>query len=246
MARRQKRSQHQLRLNNPKLLKRIENVRTQRLLVILACEGEKTERYYFESLFESLRKAQTLSSLSCVFAPHQHTNPTGVLADLIGFRDAFGRTYKDYEHRWIVIDRDEERCGGGGHTLQDFNNAISGAKDHRPEVKVAWSNPSFEIWYLLHFQYRDTAIDRDQVITSLNHALSACYEKNDPTMYTRLHLKLSDAVRNAKRLHDEATEAGMLPAATNPGTTVYELVKLLLELRTPSQQAEALQTPTPA
>lgn len=228
MARRRKNRQLQQHLNNPKFLKRIENIRNQRLLVILACEGEKTERYYFESLFETLRKDQTLSSLSCVIAPHQHTNPTGVLKDLIGFRDAFGRTYKDYEHRWIVIDRDEERCGGGGHTLQDFNNAISGAKNNQPEVKVAWSNPSFEIWYLLHFQYRDTAIDRDQVITNLNHALSTNYEKNDPTMFTRLNPKRDDAIRNAKRLHDEAEIEEKRPAAINPGTTVYDLVNKLL------------------
>lgn len=240
MARRQNnRSQRQLRLNSPKFLKRIENIRNQRLLVILACEGEKTERYYFESLFEALRNAQTLSSLSCVIAPHQHTNPTGVLTDLIGFRDVFGRTYKDYEHRWIVIDRDEERCGGGGHTLKDFNDAISGAKNNRPEVKVAWSNPSFEIWYLLHFHYHNTAIDRDSVNTKLNIALSVSYEKNDRTMFSRFNQKmLDDAVRNAKRLHDEAKRAGISPEATNPGTTVYELVELLIKLQNPPQQAE--------
>lgn len=28
---------------------RIESVRNQRLLIMIACEGEKTERYYFES-----------------------------------------------------------------------------------------------------------------------------------------------------------------------------------------------------
>ncbi len=243
MARRQKnRSQHQLRLNSPKSLKRIENIKYQRLLVILACEGEKTERYYFESLFEALRKAQTLSSLSCVFAPHRHTNPTGVLKDLIGFRDAFGRTYKDYEHRWIVIDRDEERCGGGGHTLQDFNNAISGAKSNKPEVKVAWSNPSFEVWYLLHFHYHNTAIDRDSVNTKLSIALTASYEKNDQTMFSRFNQNmLNDAIRNAKRLHDEAKRAGISPEATNPGTTVYELVELLIKLQIPPQQSEITQ-----
>ncbi|HEY6874150.1 MAG TPA: RloB family protein [Geobacteraceae bacterium] len=219
-------------------LKRIENVLLQRLLIIIACEGAKTERYYFESWFQILKEAQALSPISCVFAPHQHTNPTGVLADLISFRDTYGRTYKDYEHRWIIIDRDEERCGGGGHTLQDFNEAILKASANRPEISVAWSNPSFELWYLIHFCYHNTPIDRDQVNIKLSRAISGTYEKNDRTMYSRLKLKLRDALRNAKRLHDEAKESGALPAATNPGTTVYELVNLFLELLNPPQQVE--------
>jgi hypothetical protein len=217
-----------------KHFERIENKLNQQLLVILACEGEKTERYYFEALFEILKNSQTLSKLSCVFAPHQHTNPTGVLDDLIRFQDMIGHTYKDYEYRWIVIDRDEERCGGGGHTPQDFNNAIAKAMKNKPEVKVAWSNPSFEIWYLLHFHYHNTAIDRDSVNIKLSKALSISYEKNARTMFSRFNQKmLNNAVRNAKRLHDEAKSAGTSPEATNPGTTVYELVELLIKLQNP-------------
>ncbi len=251
MARRQSNhNKSQSRQKIQKHSKRIENKLEKRLLIIIACEGEKTERYYFEVLFEILKAAHALSSLSCIFAPHQHTNPTGVLADLLTYQDTFGRTYKDYEHRWIVIDRDEERCGGGGHTLQDFNEALLRASGNRPEIKVAWSNPSFEIWYLLHFHYHNTAIDRDQVIVKLSQAISATYVKNDRSMHLRLQQKLHDAIRNAKRLHDAAVEARMLPAVTNPGTTVYKLVNLLIELQTPPQPTETLQPaetePTPA
>lgn len=245
MARRQaNRDKFQSRHKIQKHSKRIENELNKQLLVVLACEGEKTERYYFESLFEILKESRTLSKLSCVFAPHQHTNPTGVLEDLINFQDAIGRTYKDYEHRWIVIDRDEERCGGGGHTLQDFNNAISKAKTNRTGIKVAWSNPSFEIWYLLHFHYHNTAIDRDSVISKLSNARLVPYKKNDRTMFSQFNQKmLKDAVRHAKRLHDEAKRASTSPEATNPGTTVYELVELLIKLQNPPQQAEmTLQT----
>jgi hypothetical protein len=242
MARRQNNREESHNLpRSRKYFKRTENQLNQQLLVILACEGEKTERYYFESFFEILKKSRTLSKLSCVFAPHQHTNPTGVLDDLMRFQDTSGRTYKDYEHRWIVIDRDEERCGGGGHTPQDFNNAISKAKKNRPEVKVAWSNPSFEIWYLLHFHYHNTAIERDAVNIKLSTALSVSYEKNDRAMFSRFNKKMvSDAVRNARRLHDEAKNAGTSPEATNPGTTVYELVELLMVLQnSPCQTTSA-------
>jgi hypothetical protein len=233
MARRLKNSEESKhRSKSQKHTRRSENNRSQRLLVILACEGTKTERYYFDAMFKILKDTQKLSTASCVFATHQHTNPTGVLSDLLNFQGSNGTTYKDYDHRWIVIDRDEERCNGGGHTLEDFNNAILQASQKRPKIKVAWSNPSFEIWYLLHFQYRTTAIHRDDVIISLSEILGKTYQKNDPGIYDSLQTRLNDAIRNATKLLTEATTP---PADTNPGTMVHELVNLLIQLQVPEK-----------
>ncbi|WP_027390582.1 RloB family protein, partial [Chrysiogenes arsenatis] len=174
MARRKSnREKHSSRNTPAKYTKRRENKLEQRHLVILACEDKKSARLYFERYFEILRNARRLSGLSCVVANHQHTDPTGVLQDLLAYEGVYGNTYKDYEHRWIVIDRDEERCGGGGHTRQNFDQALEKASKNRPEIKVAWSNPCFEIWYLLHFHYHNTAIDRDQVIVKLAQAMRA-------------------------------------------------------------------------
>lgn len=248
MARRKSnRDKYQSRKSLANQNKRLENKLETRRLIILACEGSNTERLYFEAHFKHLKAAQRLSNLSCVFAPHQHTNPTGVLEDLLNYSDAFDNTYKDFEHRWIVIDRDEERCGGGGHTLQDFNEVLQKASKNRPVIETAWSNPSFEIWYLLHFHYHNTAIDRDQVIEKLNRNLSAPYNKSDPEIFSKLsNLEKPQgcefAIRNARRLHNDAKALGLNAADTNPGTLVYELVELLLELQTPAQDAATIQS----
>jgi hypothetical protein len=178
---------------------RHENTLDQKLLMIIACEGEKTERYYFDSFFKILKEEKKLSKKSLVFATHQHTNPLGVLQDLKGFRDQ-GISYEDYQYRWIVIDRDEERSGGGGHTLDDFNQAIHQSENNQPKINVAWSNPSFEIWYLLHFNYNDTPIDRDLVITHLSKAMKYSYQKESKTMYNELHDRLMKAISNTKKL----------------------------------------------
>lgn len=214
-------------------LKRSENRYQPRLLVLLACEGKNTERLYFDAFFDILKERKTISSASCVFAPHQHTNPTGVLNDLLNFKDSVGRTSNDYEHRWIVIDRDEERHGGGGHTLEDFNAAIERAAKCRRPVKVAWSNPSFELWYLLHFHFHNTAIDRDQVLDRLEKAMARVYDKSGNDMYSFLAGRTAEAVRNARRLIEQAVEVNgkLIPARANPATTVYELVELLQDLQ---------------
>jgi len=232
MARRKDYSARSAGRQSPPQLKRSESRLNQRLLVLLACEGKNTERLYFEAFFAVLKNHRMLSPASCVFAPHQHTNPTGVLEDLLSFKDGAGRVSSDYEHRWIVIDRDEERHGGGGHTLEDFNEAVEKAMNSKKQVKVAWSNPSFELWYLLHFHYHNTAIDRDKVIKKLELAMGKPYDKSSRDMYSLLATRLPEAIKNARRLIGEAkaVTGKLIPARANPATTVYELVELLQSL----------------
>lgn len=226
MARRVQNAHHKDRYRIQSHGQRKENILNQRLLFIIACEGEKTERFYFESWFARLKLSRQLSSRSCVIAPHSHTNPTGVLVDLLAFQDD-GLTFKDFEQRWIVIDRDPERTDGGGHMLVDFNGALQQAMNKRPKVSVAWSNPCFELWYLLHFRYQNTGTDRDLIQNQLSNALGHKYNKNDPDLFQLTIAKLPEALRNARRLYDHFQEQGLSADKSNPCTTVYQFVELL-------------------
>ena len=226
MARRMQEDHHKSRYRLQSHGQRKENLRNQRLLLIIACEGEKTERFYFESWFTRLKESRALSSRSCVIAPHSHTNPTGVLVDLLAFQDD-GLSFKDFEQRWIVIDRDPERTNGGGHTLEDFNNALQQAMNKKPKISVAWSNPCFELWYLLHFRYQNTGTDRDLIQNQIAKALGRKYHKNDPNLFSQTIGKLPDALRNARRLYQDFQEQGLSADKSNPCTTVYQLVELL-------------------
>ena len=204
-----------------------KNTKNKRALMIIACEGLETEKNYFNAIFNELKAQKKLSANSLVIAKHNHTNPTGVLKDLQDHIDTkTGLTYKDYDHRWIVIDRDEERVNGGGHTPQDFNTALNLAKnkDKKKEVKVAWSNPSFELWYLLHFVFQNTPIDRNTVCDKLEKHSKQKYIKNDSEMYNKLSHLTETASSNAKKLINEDT----VPEKANPATTVYKLVELFL------------------
>ncbi|OHD23256.1 MAG: hypothetical protein A2Y38_24280 [Spirochaetes bacterium GWB1_59_5] len=229
MARRQNESNRQVRKRFQSHTQRQENRLDQRLLFIIACEGEKTERFYFESWFVCLRDSRQVSARSCIIAPHTHTNPTGVLADLQSYQDD-GITFKDFDQRWIVIDRDAERTNGGGHTLEDFNTALQQSASSKPPVKVAWSNPCFELWYLLHFRYQNSGTDRDLIITQLSTELGFRYDKRASSMFDLTRAKLGDAMRNAKRLYSSFQSQGISPDQSNPCTTVYQLVEELQNL----------------
>ena len=51
---------------------------------------------------------------------------------------------------WVVFDKDDFNQG--------FDNAIN--KALKKKLKVAYSNESFELWFLLHFDFMDSAVGR--------------------------------------------------------------------------------------
>jgi hypothetical protein len=194
-------------------LSRAQETRNERETLIIACEDEKSARLYFQAIFVDLRKNHAIAASSLIIAKHKHTDPCGVLQDLQNHKG-----YDEFDHQWIVIDRDEERTNSGGHTLENFTQAITIAKSKG--IKVAYSNPCFEIWYLLHFEYRNTAIDRDELVEKLE--LNYQYAKNKlfaVVLNQDLHIT---AIKNAQKLHNASQSA-----TDNPNTTVHELVKLL-------------------
>ena len=93
----------------------------------------------------------------------------------------------------------------------------------------AWSNEAFELWYVLHFEYRNTGMSRSQYKSRLTNHLGEEYKKNDSNMYGKLADKQQNAIRNATRLlgiHDS-----MPRSRCNPATTVHVLVQELLALK---------------
>lgn len=211
-----KKAQRQKRKDDRKV-----NVKKELQRVILACEGSVTEKNYFQAIFNKLIQSKGIAKTSFVIAPHKHTDPKGVLQDLLNALEKDS----EFEYKWIVIDRDEMRPNGGGHPLENFNGAISSAQAQN--INVAYSNPSFEIWYLLHFEYRNTPIDRDDVIKKLNKHVD--YEKNSQTIDEEILPFQKTAISQAKQLIEE--NLTLSPAENNPSTTVYKLVEQLNNLK---------------
>jgi hypothetical protein len=125
----------------------------------------------------------------------------------------------NYTQVWCVFDRDS-------FPPENYNTAIEQAR--AKDLKVAYSNEAFELWYLLHFDYVDTGVSRKQYKKKLTERLGEKYKKNDSAMYEKLnkHPKADQrkAIENAKKLLNK--HAGDY-ADHNPSTTVFELVESL-------------------
>jgi hypothetical protein len=208
-------------------LNRSKDTRSERENVIIACEDSISVPLYFRAIFKDLKENHAIAASSLIIAEHKHSDPLGVLQDLRNHP-----SYQEFDHQWIVIDRDQERTNSGGHPISNFNQAISDAK--REGIKIAYSNPCFEIWYLLHFEYRNTAIDRDELCKKLETDIG--YQKNKLPRLSPDQQKT--AIRNAKNLieswQSQSPQNPVSPATDNPSTTVHELVVLLNRFRTPS------------
>lgn len=163
--------------------------------ILIVCEGEKTEPNYF--------KAFRVSSAEIIGIGHVTKS---LVEYAIRYRDAADYPY---DQVWCVFDRDD---------FDDFAEAITLAE--RNNMGVAYSNQAFELWYLLHFSFMDSALHRDGYIEILKRQLGT-YKKNDRWMYDRLIEFQADAIRNAEKLLGSFTGS---PNKSDPSTTVHRLV----------------------
>lgn len=177
--------------------------RPLRKAFLIVCEGEKTEPLYFKGF-----------KLGSVEVRGLGKNTKTLVEDAIRLKEA-GDPYDQY---WCVFDRDS-------FPANQFNGALQKAAS--AGFEVAYSNEAFEIWYLLHFDYIESALSRRQYPGKLEERLGRAYRKNDPDMFETLRGRLPQAIRNAEKLL--ARYPNHNPEKDNPCTTVHRLVEALNE-----------------
>jgi hypothetical protein len=191
-----------------KNLKRRVGIRKPRDVFLIVCEGAKTEPNYFIEFRLSSSYVKNIFGIG--------DNTERLVQRAIEFRNDAARYGIKYDQIWCVFDKNS-------FPITNFNNAIALAD--RENIKVAYSNEAFELWYLLHFNYICTAMDRNEYINKLSVELDEKYEKNSETIYQKLLNKQENAIKNAKRLL--STYSTPNPYKDNPSTTVHILVEEL-------------------
>lgn len=190
--------------------------RVRRILIL--CEDTKSSRDYLDRFPHDKDQVE----IDCI--------GTGMNTDSL-MENAIDRAKKardegaPYERVWVVFDKDD-------FPPKNFNRAFDLARAHN-EITPCWSNECFEIWYLLHFHYRDTAIGRNDLWPEISDLLKEKYDKADDTLHSKLDEKLETALKNAKKLAFQNRVIG--DSRRNPSTRVHELVEALRKLN-PSEQ----------
>ena len=190
-------------------------LREIKVLFLIVCEGEKTEPNYFDKF-----KGQFGNVIFEIDCEGKGYNTLKVVEEAIKIRN---KNPNKYNRVWAVFDKDS-------FPDNDFNSAIQKAKSHN--INCAWSNEAFELWYLLHFQYRNTPMSREDYKKAIENEVNKrisnfVYAKNSTEMYNILQQygNQTQAIRNAEKLSQQYDNKNF--AKHNPRTQVYELVKQL-------------------
>lgn len=199
----------------------IKKKRLEQKTILIALEDEKSSRYYFKSLVKDKGLAGQV-----IFARYRGSKPKEVLDTLRKHKIEDKKKSKTthYEKEWIVIDRDNHQC---------FFETIKIAKENN--ICVAFSNESYELWLLLHFQLVSVHTHRDNLKSRLNNIFlnkfQIEYEKSSQDIYGFI-IGLQDvAIKNAKVLvAQHLRDYGKIDPEKNPITMIYQLVECLNSL----------------
>jgi len=184
-------------------------IRSQRRRLLVVCEGERTEPDYLRGFERHVRNAtielevlgEGLDPKRIVeAAKSRNDNASGEARRL---RDGNAR----FDEVWCVFDRDEH---------PSFDAARVMARDNKFELAI--SNPSVELWLLLHFRDSPGMQHRDAIRQMLKRLLPHYDKRVD---FEEFVGGVADATARAQRLDEAATAAG--EAHRNPSTGFYRL-----------------------
>jgi hypothetical protein len=118
---------------------------------LIVCEGKETEPNYF--------KAFRLSSAK-IYVFGFGFNTDSLVEEVVKQKKKASSFGVKFDQVWCVLDKDS-------FPAQNLNRALQLAKNN--DIHVAYSNQSFELWYLLHFDYLDAALPRTRYIEKLTY-----------------------------------------------------------------------------
>jgi RloB-like protein len=195
-------------------LKRRAPTRDPKRRILVVCEGQVTEREYLQNFKHAVRNPR-----AHVQVAKEHGVPLTVVQDAQRLRDEAATEAKRlqdqnlrYDEVWAVYDTDDHPHLPEARRLAEQQG-----------IKLAISNPCFELWALLHFQDQRASIHRDKVRPALQAHMPG-YDKS--LTFSPLNPKeaaYAEAVRRAKAL-DAAAEKHC-DAGRNPTTRVYLLTE---------------------
>lgn len=130
-----------------------------------------------------------------------------------------------YRHVWVVYDTDD-------FPAEHIDRVIELCRENTTEetdYHAIWSNQCIELWYLLHFCFLQSDLQRTEYWPKLTEWLenigAGKYEKSREDMYPVLRPFLDTALTNARRL--AVINGRKPPSKAAPGTKVYELMDKL-------------------
>lgn len=177
-------------------------------LILIVCEGEKTEPDYFRGLIREWKIAANV----VIVGEECDSAPISVVDYAIEQKkQAPKKLGVKYDEVWCVFDHDQH---------SSLNKAMDKARKHK--LKIALSVPCFEFWYLLHFVLTTKPFIGCQTLIKELKKHVPDYDKSKSPFSVLLPL-LDIALKNAAKVKKNKKTSG----SENPFTDVDLLVQKL-------------------
>ena len=179
------------------------------------CEGGTEWNY-----FQMLKKVERISRINI-----KSSSKTDCI-NIVKKADIFRKSSGDFEKGdrvFCVFDRDRNT----DKQLTEAKKIASGGG-----IEIIYSNPSFELWLLLHYSLYKKQSEGDKVVVQLRKHLPN-YRKADPNIYLKTRKRISIAISNAqivRRAYREGMEEYVC-RKSNPLTLVDKLIEAIHKLK---------------
>lgn len=190
--------------------------------VLIVCEGEKTEPFYFNGL----KDAYGLNSANVEVFGECGSDPVSVFDYAVHRYRLEKRAGDPFDRVYCVFDKDAHA---------NYETAVRRIAHASPKGTffAATSVPCFEYWLLLHFRYTTRPYQPlpgnsagNQVLSDLCEEMPG-YQKAQKDVFRELQERMEDAKQNANRALTAAEQNG----TDNPSTRVHELVDFLQNVK---------------
>lgn len=196
--------------------------------ILIVTEGEVTEKNYFTALKNKLK----LSNSEIVVKHPRVTDPIKLVYEAKRLQKKRELEAKrsnkliPYTEVWVVFDLEQQ------HDIR--RQQAKKAHEHTKGIQFIESDPSFELWRLLHEKKTSKFFaDKEAVIAEISRTIGKKYNPNETPSEETLK-KIPDAVANALWLRNDNKKSG----STTPSTNVDHLVRSMNKAARPSSQLE--------
>ncbi len=185
--------------------------------ILIVCEGKETEPNYFESLRNHLKlPTVSVKIIGRAGAPISLVKEAQAQIN----KRKQDRQHPGFEDIWCVFDVENP------YLNPTFNEAVKIADQE--QYHLAISNPAFEFWYILHFEYTDRPFDNGmQVKEYLKRHYIPDYQPSKK-IFNELILSIDKARKHACKLQEKQPQSqNHFP---NPSTQVHLLVEKMISM----------------
>jgi RloB-like protein len=200
------------RSNGSRTLRRRVAIRQPRKTLVIFCEGERTEPEYLQAL----KRKPAVRDVAAVDL-RVETGHGGAPLSLVSMAsDARSRAVSEeaeIDEFWCVFDVEWPV------NHPNLKEAIDQA--HHNGIRLAVSNPCFELWLILHFQDQGRWLDNDQACRLRRRLDGSSGKGIDAAKYMPL---TSDAARRAVKLDERHSRDSTPFPDNNPSSSMHRLL----------------------